>query len=153
MRGEKMAQPRDYQRQKVYNWESDFEIPDTILALPKAEQLVCTVWADYLGNKKPPRVTAGRKDCRPNGGRDKIALPSWCRTAEITLHETAHAIISAKPELKTEPWHGPVFVELYIQLLLRYLPGKYEESALRSLAANRKIIVAYAYKEVPKPRR
>jgi hypothetical protein len=85
-----------------------------------AQAMVDAIWAD-LGLKYPPRVERQpRQSRRTVASANRLALylpektPEWC-----LLHELAHAMSTAADG--ASDGHGPVFVGLYVQLLVGYV--------------------------------
>ena len=128
---------RDRQRARVYAWE-DREIaprnPGTI-GYAQAQPMVDAIWAE-LGLAHPPAVSRIPRQARrllADASRLSIrlpaAIPSWC-----LLHEIAHAL-SSTHDGRTDG-HGPIFMGLYLQLLVRYLRLP-KAALLHSLAADR----------------
>ena len=82
--------------------------------------MVDAIWAE-LGLRHPPLVEPLPRQARATVARaNRLSLhlpertPSWC-----LLHELAHAM-SSSAEGHSDG-HGPVFMGLYVQLLVRYL--------------------------------
>lgn len=135
-----MARAHDSQRAKVYNWERA-HVPgwqparwcriDDELSLEDCTALVIQIWKDYHPGQMPPRVTPGHMARRATGCRERINLPCWARQMPVVLHETAHSLqpMVQRKDAADDPmggrlvsvaWHGPEFVRLYIELLVRY---------------------------------
>ena len=117
-----MIDRRDRQRSKVYAWEERFVVPHdaSLIAFAHAQGMVDAIWAD-MGLRFPPRVERLPRQARctlADASRLSIRLadrnPSWC-----LLHELAHAMSSTHDE--RSDGHGPKFMGLYAQLLVRYL--------------------------------
>ena len=117
-----MIDRRDRQRSKVYAWEERFVVPHDAsqIAFADAQGMVDAIWAD-MGLRFPPKVE--RLPCQArctlaDASRLAIRLPhrspSWC-----LLHELTHAMSSTHDE--GSDGHGPKFMGLYAQLLVRYL--------------------------------
>jgi hypothetical protein len=113
---------RDWQRSRVYAWEERFVVPHdpSQVAFAHAQGMVDAIWAD-MGLRFPPTVERLPRQARctlADASRLSIRLadhnPSWC-----LLHELAHAMSSTHDE--RSDGHGPKFMGLYIQLLIRYL--------------------------------
>jgi hypothetical protein len=113
---------RDWQRSKVYAWEERFVVPHdpSLVAFTHAQGMVDAIWAD-MGLRFPPKVERLPRQARctlADASRLSIRLadhnPSWC-----LLHELAHAMSSTHDE--RSDGHGPKFMGLYTQLLIRYL--------------------------------
>jgi hypothetical protein len=95
--------------------------------------MVDAIWAD-LGLRFPPKVERLPRQARctvADATRLSIRLPqsgpSW-----LLLHELAHALSSTHDGVSGG--HGPVFMGLYAQVLVRYLRVPIEELR-QSLAA------------------
>ena len=134
---------RDFQRQKVYNWESaqnwcskTRDLSDlSITRLTKEEMtLIVEKLNDvFLLNVQISFRKDGRKSYyAPREKRISICM-SWGNNWAILLHEYAHAIISEQ-EAKTSTRfsdHGPEFVTVYCRLLHHVHP---DYPSFRSLA-------------------
>ena len=115
---------RDYQRQKVYNWENaqpwmnktggelTYEEIEVILKKlrPKAEL---------------KRGRYGQKASASWWGRE-ITIPAWATTWSVVLHEIAHCLTPGREEGA----HGPKFVGCYCSLVHHFHPMHPEISAL-----------------------
>jgi len=140
--------PRDSRRQRLYDWEranvpgwqegewvpvpvkrfkdatgkehvfhtQRCRIPDE-MPLAACALLVHRVWADYHPGWTPPRVTPGHLARKATGSRSRINLPRWARQVPVALHELAHGLTPGRTHLAA---HGPEFIRLYIELLVRY---------------------------------
>lgn len=117
---------RDQQRSHVYAWErahiADFYTID--LTLEECRTLIEKVCADY--QKSVPLVTDGRGTRRAHGNAQCINLPQWARSTPIVLHELAHCILNGKMRSGTYAGHGPEFMRLFLDLLVKYakLPAR-----------------------------
>jgi len=132
-----MTKDRDHQRNRVYVWEERFVAPcdSTSIEFTKAQGVVDAIWAE-MGLRFPPKVERLPRQARStvaDATRLLIRLPktspSWC-----LLHELAHAMTSTHDG--HADGHGPVFMGLYVQLLIRYLRLP-RDALLQSLAAER----------------
>lgn len=117
-----MTSARDRQRSRVYVWEEYFIAPrdQSSIAFAQAQRVVDAIWAD-MGLRFPPKVLRLPSHARrtvADATRLSIRLaaktPSWC-----LLHELAHAM-SSTHEGESDG-HGPKFMGLYAQMLIRYL--------------------------------
>lgn len=117
-----MNRPRDTQRARVYAWEDRFVAPygGGLVRFAEAARMVEAIWAD-LGLRYPPAVEplppqARRRLADADRMRLRLpeAVPDW-----VLLHELAHAL-SASHDGRSDG-HGPRFLGLYAQLLIRYL--------------------------------
>jgi hypothetical protein len=113
---------RDHQRARVYAWEDQFIAPLDASELPfaQAQGLVNAIWSE-LGLRFPPEVRPMPRQARTRvADANRLTLrlpertPSWC-----VLHELAHALTSAHDG--RSDGHGPLFVGMYVQLLVRYM--------------------------------
>ena len=117
-----MTEVRDHQRARVYAWEERFVAPRDLssVAFAQAQGMVDAIWAD-MGLRFPPKVVRLPRQARTtiaDATRLLIRLSdttsSWC-----LLHELAHAMSSTHEG--GSDGHGPTFLGLYAQLLIRYL--------------------------------
>jgi len=120
---------RDYQRSRVYGWESRIIAPrdPTTIAFPAAQAMVNAIWSD-MGLRYPPVVQAlSRRSRRTVASANRLSLylpvetPAWC-----LLHEIAHAMTTTVEG--HSDGHGAVFIGIYVKLLTRYL--RMDEGAL-----------------------
>jgi hypothetical protein len=126
---------RDHQRARVYAWEEHFIAlrDQTSIAFAQAQAMVDAIWAD-MGLRFPPKVERLPRQARctvADATRLSIRLPQsfpcW-----LLLHELAHAMSSTHDG--QSDGHGPVFMGLYAQMLVRYLRVPIDVMA-QSLAA------------------
>jgi len=117
-----MTEVRDHQRGRVYAWEECFVAPrdSSSVAFAQAQGMVDAIWTD-MGLQFPPKVMRLPRQARAtiaDATRLLIRLSdttsSWC-----LLHELAHAMSSTHEG--GSDGHGPSFMGLYAQLLIRYL--------------------------------
>jgi hypothetical protein len=117
-----MTDVRDHQRGRVYAWEERFVAPrdSSSVAFAQAQGVVDAIWAD-MGLRFPPKVMRLPRQARTtvaDATRLLIRLAdttsSWC-----LLHELAHAMSSTHEG--GSDGHGPRFMGLYAQMLIRYL--------------------------------
>ena len=129
------ARTKDSQRSRLYRWEDRVVAPHDRTTVPRAaaQGMVNALWAE-LGLRFPPEVIALPRQARrilADASRLVIRLPdetpSWC-----LLHELAHALTSTHDG--GSDGHGPHFVGIYVQLLVRYM-GFAQDALLASLAA------------------
>lgn len=112
---------------------------DDEMSLAECTALVTKVWADYRPDAlHTPKVTPGYMARRATGCRDRINLPRWARQPAVILHEVAHSLspplcwgirdgvhLPAGGDVVPVAWHGPEFMRLFIELLVRYhLPAR-----------------------------
>ena len=104
---------RDYQRQRVYDWEDAVIRPRCpgVISFANSQTYVDGVWLAH-GWERPPKVMPRRATRRvvANGTYGVINLPDKI-AGWIILHELAHSL--------TDDKHGPNFVGIYIDLLER----------------------------------
>ena len=113
---------RDGQRARLYAWEDTVVAPrdPSLLAFAQAQRMVDAIWSE-MGLRYPPKVeplptqaTVLQADATRLTLRLPKQVPSW-----ILLHELAHAMTSTHDG--GSDGHGPLFVGLYVDLLVRYL--------------------------------
>lgn len=111
----------DAAARRLYAWEDRVVAPRDTGAVPFAQlqALVDHVWAAE-GLRFPPRIRPLPRQARGTVARaTRLAieaparLPSW-----VLLHELAHAMTSTAEGASAG--HGPVFVGLYLGLLVRH---------------------------------
>ena len=92
----------------------------TVLAFPAAQAVVDAIWSD-MGLRYPPAVAPLSRQATTTVARaDRLSIlladrtPSWC-----VLHELAHAMTSHADG--RSDGHGPVFMGVYVRLIVRYL--------------------------------
>ena len=92
----------------------------TTIAFASAQAMVDAIWSD-MGLRYPPavdRLSRRATATIASGNRVSLCLPdqtpAWC-----LLHEIAHAM-STTVDGRSDG-HGPVFMGLYVRLLVRYL--------------------------------
>jgi hypothetical protein len=117
-----MNHHRDTQRGRVYEWENRVVAPHdpTFVGRAAAQGLVNAIWAEW-GLRYPPLVEPLPRQATAtlaSANRLSILLrertESWC-----LLHELAHAMTSTDDG--RSDGHGPDFLGIYVQLLVRYL--------------------------------
>ncbi len=117
---------RDQQRKKLYDWEEAAAERDEYrcepMSLAEIEQLGSRIWSDYKFSHAAPEVKDGRGRRRANGSMFAVSFPTWTRNLQSALHEYAHAITFGEVGRYHEI-HGPAFVRIYIELLVRYADG------------------------------
>ncbi|MGH7748144.1 MAG: hypothetical protein ACREQ5_25800, partial [Candidatus Dormibacteria bacterium] len=103
-------------------WENQIVVPrdPTTLPFSAAQGMVGAIWVD-MGLHYPPEVAPLPRQATATTARaDRLSLflpehtPSWC-----LLHELAHAMTTTADG--RSDGHGSVFMEVYLQLLSRYL--------------------------------
>ena len=92
----------------------------TVLSFPAAQAVVDAIWSD-MGLRYPPTVEPLSPKATATIARaDRLSIlladrtPSWC-----VLHELAHAMPSHADG--RSDGHGPVFMGVYVRLIVRYL--------------------------------
>ena len=126
-----MSRAPDRQRSRVYAWENAVVavVGGSTVPFAQAQGMVDAIWSD-LGLLYSPRVEPLPRQSRSlqaDASRLRVRLPdvfpSW-----LLLHELAHALSSS--EDGQSDGHGPTFVGLYVQLLVRYM--RFPASSLTS---------------------
>lgn len=143
------------------------------MSMAECAALVARVWADYRPEVlRLPTVTPGSGARMASGWRDRINLPRWARQPAVILHEVAHSLqplvrwiepdgttylpdgttyLPDGGEVVSLPWHGPEFVRLFIELLVRYhAPARGMRGVLLRTARAAKIKVG-RLQDCPKP--
>jgi hypothetical protein len=92
----------------------------TVLPFAAAQAVVDAIWSD-MGLRYPPTVAPLSPKATATIARaDRLSIlladrtPSWC-----VLHELAHAMTSHADG--RSDGHGPVFMGVYVRLIVRYL--------------------------------
>jgi hypothetical protein len=92
----------------------------TTLPFAAAQAVVDAIWSD-MGLRYPPAVAPLPRQATTTVARaDRLSIlladrtPSWC-----VLHELAHAMTSHADG--RSDGHGPLFMGVYLQLIVRYL--------------------------------
>lgn len=111
-----MRPPRDYQRQRMYDWESRHVKPltDTIRTVPECRVTVALCASLYA--VQPPHIKATtrarvRGHAHSNG---LISLPEWTRRDYYIIHEAAHHVGYKAFGVMS---HGELFMRVLIDLL------------------------------------
>ncbi|SNB74884.1 hypothetical protein SAMN07250955_11258 [Arboricoccus pini] len=113
---------RDRQRSRVYAWEEAIIVPRdrSTVAFDKAQGMIDAIWRE-CGLDFPPRSRLLPSRARSLLGRANrldlelpATFPSW-----VLLHELAHSM-SSDHDGRSDG-HGPVFLGIYVALLVRYL--------------------------------
>jgi hypothetical protein len=101
----------------------------TTIEFASAQAMVDAIWSD-MDLRYPPaveRLSSRATATVATANRLTLCLPdqtpAWC-----LLHEIAHAMSTAHDE--HSDGHGPVFMGLYVRLLVRYL--RLDEACLRA---------------------
>ena len=117
-----MTEVRDRQRARVYAWEERFVAPrdSSSVSFAQVQGVVDAIWAD-MGLRFPPKVKRlPHQACTTVADATRLLIrladttSSWC-----LLHELAHAMSSTHEG--DSDGHGPRFMGLYAQMLIRYL--------------------------------
>jgi hypothetical protein len=92
----------------------------TVLPFSTAQAVVDAIWSD-MGLRYPPAVVPlSQKATATMARADRLSIllanqtPAWC-----VLHELAHAMTSHADG--RSDGHGPLFMGIYVQLIVRYL--------------------------------
>lgn len=114
---------RDYQKQRVYDWEARWirpRIADRI-SFDTAVAVGLHIWTE-LGLQYPPQFKPLAKQTRNIGGkanRMAVWLPERTSTATV-IHEIAHSL-TCDVDGHSER-HGPEFVGMMMKLIDRFTP-------------------------------
>lgn len=111
---------RDYQQQRVYDWEA-MTVPDGhMVQFNQAQSLVDYIWkSERLTH--PPQVEPIHSNTTKSAGKaDRFTVYLQpVVTLKCLIHELAHSMTSDIDG--SSAMHGPLFVGVYAQLLERYL--------------------------------
>jgi hypothetical protein len=110
---------RDYQKAKVYSWESRFP-EGRLITFVDATQYVSCIWnAQKL--QWPPLVQELPAQDKHAGkaNRQYVMLPAHGATEKTILHELAHSMTATHDGYIDA--HGPKFVGVYMRLLCHHL--------------------------------
>ena len=112
---------RDYQRSRVYKWERGYwgQESRVLMSLGECATLAGNVlrsmgwdWVEF------PRFKDGRGRRRAGATSSWVALPRWSRMEWVVVHELAHTVdTQMRVSGRRRPWHGPVFVRLYVEMM------------------------------------
>lgn len=113
---------RDFQRQKVYDWEYDYNVnsmPKGVVCQQSATAIVNHIWSS-LGLMAPPEVIITNEYLKSStGDRFKIKLSNGMNTQHILIHELAHSFNRCSHR-EVYDHHGPNWVADYAFLLVRF---------------------------------
>jgi hypothetical protein len=126
----KSARARDFQRQRLYDWENARFAAIIDSRAPKLDMGECAALVRIACRAFKlhalPQVTDGRGARRASGSPRRVKLPKWARSPHVVLHETAHAI--TRYHLPRSSAHGAEFCGMYAELLARFCG--YQRAAL-----------------------
>jgi hypothetical protein len=111
---------RDYQREKVYDWERQHVKNGKRIGFKDIQKYVNRIWAE-MGLKYPPKVDRLPKQAIKREGdatRTKVRFHETATEATI-LHELAHSMTANINGLSHQ--HNEYFVGLYMVLLEKFL--------------------------------
>lgn len=133
----------DFQRRRLYNWELATDLyGGDALTLVNAEELIRHVWVQSTGNSTPPTlVYTPDATCGRAFGRHRIELHTRGLHIRYILHEVAHCLNAFwyEKDAAEDLRHGPRFVQLLIDLRIRYAGD--EPHVLAQKALEHKLIV------------
>jgi hypothetical protein len=113
---------RDFQRQRVYDWQHEFVPQGQFVSLDQARALVEYIWKEE-GYEFPPAVREIPKQTRKwagNACRSVIHLSPVVSTQTV-IHEVTHSLLMDMDNGSDDPGHGELFMGLYMQLLSKYM--------------------------------
>lgn len=114
---------RDFQRQKVYDWENEHIRPKMSNAIKPIEtlQLLADHMWSNLGLENPPKVNFyDRYKAKSTGGRYNIKLMRSMATEFVLAHELAHSLNQREDFDDRYDSHGPKYVADYITVLVKF---------------------------------
>jgi hypothetical protein len=112
---------RDYQRSKVYAWESKYLPRGRLVPFREIQEYVNTVWEGF-GLKHPPRVALLPKQARikcADATRTVVRFEAHGATEIVILHELAHSMTTGIGALGHQ--HNEYFVGMFMTLIERVL--------------------------------
>ena len=127
--------PRDFQRQRVYNWEyrNISSHPKKRLTELDIKALIADVCDVY--DVKPPRLELSNQKKRTSSyypGLHLISLArGWGQEISVILHELAHALTRYE-----QPAHGGKFMSVLLELYAMYLGYNYDDLRQTAVACN-----------------
>lgn len=151
----KSSKVRDSQRRKMYQWESKLEAQyvgmRVKLTPQEAQSLVTKIFTsenmrvpDVFMVKNRQGFIARYWNYDPKTGKSSIEITPRGLTLCTILHEIAHGVrYKYTDKNKPEAAHGPTFIRVYMDLLVKY--AKLDITELRRTAKEAKLKVA------PKP--
>lgn len=115
---------RDYQRQRVYDWENLNVGPkdSSVIPFDQAQMMVNYIW-EQEGLLYPPQVREMPKQNRKaeaKANRSDIWVKPEGIASWILIHEIAHSLTTDTFDLDSDR-HGPAFVGVYMRLLEKYI--------------------------------
>lgn len=126
----------DYQKNKVYNWEWQYVSPFSkdLINIKHIQNMINSIWSD-MGLLYPPSVELLSKKNKNLGEATRISISFKEEVYSfIILHELAHCMTTE--ENGNCAFHGPLFVGMYVKLLVKYLRLN-EEQLIKSLDDNK----------------
>ena len=139
-----MAQPRDTQRQKVYDSENAAfdKRKSEGMTVAEAQAFIDKCCSSAVLRRRYPRagieftVTDGRgrrRACFTPWPYNELRMPRWSRSRWVLLHELAHALTFSRKQA----WHSWEFCECYLYLVRVFLGRGQEELLKREFKARR----------------
>lgn len=120
----------DWQRTRLYNsegsWAEMYEWDELDIHECRAfvKKVTHSKWWKQRGGYRDVQVKDGRGTTRAQAyGRMAIGLPRGMRSKWVILHELAHTLVPYP-----RPGHGRRFVQVYIDLVHRFLGKEYAQS-------------------------
>jgi hypothetical protein len=122
--------PRDYQQQRVYDFENEVVEPIAPFLLSRDDIAAMVDRLCRLTGAPVPEIRyRGSTDlaCRAvvGGGAYRLEIADWGRTPPVVIHECSHLCQLADPagrrELQAGIHHGPVFVRMAIDLYANFM--------------------------------
>lgn len=135
----KSDQPRDAQRQKVYDAEGVLDsmgkkLPTVPEMQEYADRLMFTAWFQRRWGRRSIVVRPGYRRRRGAAVGRQIRMPKWTRYESYVLHEIAHVLT----QRNDEPFHGPRFCAVLLALVEHQM-GKEAAQALRESFRKHKV--------------
>jgi hypothetical protein len=148
--------PRDYQQQRVYDFEHEVVEPIAHFLLSRDDIAAMVDRLCRLTGAPVPEIRyRGSTDlaCRAvvGGGAYRLEFADWGRKPRVVIHECSHLCQLADPagrrELQAGVHHGPVFVRMAIDLYANFMAVdvgtlEYKATAHRVEFAERRVVTS-----------
>lgn len=102
---------------RLYRWESANGWDDNTISFNKAKSLIVSACKAY--NVEPPEVVLHTTRALPFSYDDMISMQrDKYLNVPVSLHEAAHHIVKSLHGMRPQD-HGPTFLRIYLDLLIR----------------------------------
>ena len=114
---------RDYQKQRVYNWEQKHvypKMPRELLDISTMRVITNHVWS-AIGMVCPPKVNINKAyKTKSTGNRSQILIMPGMNRQTVLIHEIAHSLNLREDATDRFDWHGPNYVADFVSLLVKF---------------------------------